>query len=26
MGAIAIAWAAALPPAQAWAFRGGRPR
>ncbi len=26
MGAIAIAWAAALPPVQAWAFRGGRPR
>jgi predicted MFS family arabinose efflux permease len=26
MGAIAIAWAAALPPMQAWAFRGGRPR
>jgi MFS family permease len=26
MGAIAIVWAAALPPVQAWAFRGGRPR
>jgi predicted MFS family arabinose efflux permease len=26
MGAIAIAWAAALPPTQRWAFRGGRPR
>jgi len=26
MGAIALAWAAALPPVQAWAFRGGRPR
>jgi len=26
MGAIALAWAAALPPMQAWAFRGGRPR
>jgi predicted MFS family arabinose efflux permease len=26
MGAIAIAWAAALPAMQAWAFRGGRPR
>jgi MFS family permease len=26
MGAIALAWAAALPPTQAWAFRGGRPR
>ncbi|MGH8682301.1 MAG: MFS transporter, partial [Burkholderiales bacterium] len=26
LGAIALAWAAALPPMQAWAFRGGRPR
>jgi len=26
MGAIALAWAAALPSVQAWAFRGGRPR
>jgi DHA1 family multidrug resistance protein-like MFS transporter len=26
MGAIAIAWALALLPAHAWAFRGGRPR
>ncbi len=26
MGGIALAWAAALPSVQAWAFRGGRPR